>query len=235
MNTNMGNSKDIDYKSIGAGFQLAAMVMASSPNELDISLSDDSPTLKAQHELHSCHSTTYPTSSSEPEGEGPSEIAIRKAPFPTRTNHDQPLQDLTPLERYCCHIEPYEQLVMGRPGEYRSLRQLGEINNSLDAATKVLGETEPQASGSSNSSLTSSVRDANTILAVESDPMKLQAEQDLEQAKQLRMIAKRNRRIRAEGSPRQMKSVRVRKRSKSSNTSIEDPVRGDDVAWHGLP
>ncbi|KAI0456359.1 hypothetical protein F5B21DRAFT_468647 [Xylaria acuta] len=230
----MEGLKDIDYKGIGEGLS-TGFLRDSSPSGSTISLSEDwqmlSPHKETLWEPYSDTSTAKLVLGSEPDPrlcEGLSVSAIQRAQLATLTKEGHSQQRLTPLERYCCHVENYEQLVMGQISDHRSFTRLNELDNSLDAATKVLGGFAPQVSASSWSILSSPGGDTNMIPALELDNLILmrdspewQAVPQEEQAKHLHRIAKLRRRIKAEGSPRKMKSVRVRKRSKNSNMSNE--------------
>ncbi|TRX89678.1 hypothetical protein FHL15_009428 [Xylaria flabelliformis] len=176
-------------------------------------------------EPHSTASPANPTlgTESEPElCENLSAIATQRAQLAFSAD------EMTPLERYYCHVETYEQLVMGQIGDRQSFTRLNELDTSLDAATKLLGGITPQASTSSWSMLSSLCEDTNMTPALELDHLILlndspewQAVPQEEQAKHLHKIAKLRRRVKAEGNPRNMKSVRVRKRGKNNHVSNE--------------
>ncbi|KAI1735901.1 hypothetical protein F4680DRAFT_295573 [Xylaria scruposa] len=226
----MEGPSDIDYRGIGEGFA-TAFIRNSSPNGSTVSLDDDWQILPS-HKEKSCSTTTSkPTlgAKSEPElCEGPSVSTTQRTQlaFPANENYSQ--QRLTPLERYCCNLETYEQLVMGRIGDGQPFTRLNELDSSLDAATRLLGGTSPQTSTSSWSILSSSCGDANMTPALELDSLihmshlpEWQTVPQEEQGNHLRRIAKLRRRVKTEGNPRKLKSVRVRKRSKNSNVSNE--------------
>ncbi|RYC54731.1 hypothetical protein CHU98_g11478 [Xylaria longipes] len=182
-------------------------------------------------EPHSDTSTAKPTVGSELESESYeclSVASIQGTRLTPPTNNDYSQQSLTPLERYCCDVQPYEQLVMGQLEGRPFFLRLNELDNSLGAAAKLLGGFTAQVSASSWSIISSSGGDINMTPALEldnlilmSDSPEWQAVPQDEQAKHLHRIARLRRRIRAEGGPRKMKSVRVRKRSKNSNMSNE--------------
>ncbi|KAI1752642.1 hypothetical protein F4782DRAFT_499532 [Xylaria castorea] len=230
----MEGPSDIDYKGIGEGLS-TAFLSDSSPSGSTISLGDDwqvvPPHEEYLHEPLSNTSTVKPNLGAEPEPElceGLSASTTQGAQLALPTNEDYSRQSSIPLERYCSNVETYEQLVMGQIGNGQSLTRLSELDSSLDAATKLLDGVTPEASTSSWSILSSSDGDTNMIPTLELDNLILmsnspewQAVPQEEQAKHLHRIAKLRRRIKADGNPRKMKSVRVRKRSKNSNVSNE--------------
>ncbi|KAI0474671.1 hypothetical protein F4859DRAFT_75992 [Xylaria cf. heliscus] len=232
----MEGPRDIDYKGIGEGLS-TAFPRDSSPSEPTISLSDGWYGLSPHQEsLPVPYSNTWTANlalGSELESkscEGVSVSSIQGASLPPPTNEDPSQPSLTPLERYCCDVQTYEQLVVGKVGALRSLARLAELDNSLDVTTKLLGGFTSQMSASSWSILSSSGGETNMIPALELDKLirmrdspEWKAVPQDEQAKHLRKITKLRRRVKAEGSPRKMKSVRVRKRGKSSNGSNETP------------
>ncbi|KAI0439865.1 hypothetical protein F4803DRAFT_553647 [Xylaria telfairii] len=245
----MEGPSDIDYIGIGEGLS-AAFRRDSTPSESTIGLSDDwltpwdtfsffsyallisdrSP-YKETWEPYSDTSTAKPALDSELEPEpckGLSPSTIQRAQLVSATNKDYSPPSLTPLERYCYHVQAHEQLAVGQIENHWSFTRLNRLDHSLYAATKLLGGFTPQASASSWSIISSSAGDTNMLPALElenlirmRDSAEWQAVSQEEQAKHLHKIAKLRRRIKAEGSPRKMKSVRVRKRSKNSNVSNE--------------
>ncbi|KAI0549667.1 hypothetical protein F4679DRAFT_261556 [Xylaria curta] len=226
----MEGFSDIDYRGIGEGLS-TAFIRNSSPSGSTVSLDDDWQILPSHKEKPCSTTTSKPTSRAKSElelCEGPSVSATQRAQLAFLANESYPQRSLTPLERYCFHVETHEQLLMGRIGDRQSFMRLNELDNSLDAATRLLGGTSPQASTSSWSILSSSYGDTNMTPALElnslihmSDLPEWQAVPQEEKANHLRRIAKLRRRVKAEGNPRKLKSVRVRKRSKNSNSSNE--------------
>ncbi|KAI3334126.1 hypothetical protein F4824DRAFT_502530 [Ustulina deusta] len=228
----MEELKNIDYKGIGGGLPTACL-RDLSPSESTISLNGDwqipSPHQTPECEPHPDTSTTKSTLTIELEtqsSEG-SSATIHGASLVSSTNGQCLQLSLSPLERYCCHAEAYEQLVVGQITDRQSRTRLSELEDSLDAAARLLAGCTPQFSALSSSiPRSTSGGDPNMIPAFELDPLmmdapELKAAPREEQAKDLHKIAKLRRRLKAEGSGRVMKSVRVRKRSKTSNKSNE--------------
>ncbi|KAI1195026.1 hypothetical protein F5X97DRAFT_309372 [Nemania serpens] len=215
----MAELKDIEYKGIGAGLPIPChrdLWLAKSM----VSLSDDD----WQMLPHPDTETAKHAKIVEPHTE------LNEVPQASTIHGDINKQfsqgNLTPLERYCRHVQAHEQLAAGQIPDRKSLTGPNQIDNMLDNAAKLLSGLSPEISASSWSilSLTSS-EGQNMTPAPKLDRLLLLAADSSatpqEQAKRLHTIAKLKRRLGAEGSPRQMKPVRVRKRSKGSNESHE--------------
>ncbi|KAI0184210.1 hypothetical protein EV127DRAFT_444815 [Xylaria flabelliformis] len=224
----MEGPSDIDYRGIGEGLT-TALLRNSSPSGSTVSLDDDWQIIPSHKENpcepHSTASAANLTLGTESEPELCEELSV----FATQRAQLAFLADeMTPLERYCCHAETHEQLVVGQIGDRQSFTRLNELDSSLDAAARLLDGITPQASTSSWSNLSSLCEDTNIAPALELDHLVLlnnspewQAVPQEEQAKHLHRIAKLRRRVKAEGNPRKMKSVRVRKRGKNNHVSNE--------------
>ncbi|KAI0861160.1 hypothetical protein F4860DRAFT_477038 [Xylaria cubensis] len=220
----MEGPSDIDYRGIGEGLT-TDLLRNSSPSGSTVSLDDDWQIIPSHKENpcepHSTASAANPTLGTESEPDLCEELSV----FATqRAQLAFSADEMTPIERYCCHAETHEQLVMGQIGDHQSFTRLNELDSSLDAATRLLDGISPQASTSS----WSLCEDTNMTPALELDQLILlndspewQAVPQEEKAKHLHRIAKLRRRVKAEGNPRKMKSVRVRKRGKNNNVSNE--------------
>ncbi|KAJ3565756.1 hypothetical protein NPX13_g7380 [Xylaria arbuscula] len=132
-----------------------------------------------------------------------------------------------PLERYCYHLEPHEQLALGQITDRGSPTQLIELDKSLYATARVLpGCTSRSSAPSPSSSSSPGSEEDDVPYTFETDPLfkdstEPQAALLEEQAKHLHKIAKLRRRLRAEGKGRMKKPARVRKRIRLSEKSTE--------------
>ncbi|GAW11625.1 hypothetical protein ANO14919_009720 [Xylariales sp. No.14919] len=218
----MDELKNIDYRGIGEGLSIACR-RDLSPSESTISLDDDwwSSHRHLRREARSSASTTIDAELGTKSNEGPS-VTIHGAQ-PVSVAHERYLQLIsTPLERYCYHVQAHEQFAVGQITDRQSLIRLNELNNSLDATAElVMGVTSQISTSSSISSSTSDGDPDEPEALPMMDSPEFRAAPQEEQAKYLRRIAKLRRRLKVEGGPRAMKSVRVRKRSRTSNKSNE--------------
>lgn len=187
----MEGPSDIDYKGIGEGLS-AAFRRDSTPSESTISLSDDwltlwdtfsflpyallisdrSPDEEISWQPSSDTSTAKPARDSELEPKpckGLSLSTIQRAQLVSPTNEDYSPQSLTPLERYCYHVQAHEQLVVGQIEDHPSFTRLNKLDNSLYAATKLLGGFTSRVSVSSWSIISSSAGDTKMLPALELD------------------------------------------------------------------
>lgn len=57
--------------------------------------------------------------------------------------------NLTPLERYCCHVQAHEQLAVGQMPNRKSLTGPNQLGNVMDNAAKLLDGLSPGTSRSS--------------------------------------------------------------------------------------
>ncbi|KAI1128663.1 hypothetical protein F5Y10DRAFT_239968 [Nemania abortiva] len=221
----MSEPENIDYKGIGDGLSITLRDDVSS-NESTIDLNEDWQIVPPHGESDASESTTKPTIGIEPE----IKLNADSSAFPAKEaqirDDRYSLQNLTPLERYCYHVQTHEQLVVGQISNPRSLTQPSELDDSLIKATRLLGGSPPKPSASSWSILSSGLDGGPNMAELDHPPPVMdlcewQSMPQEEQAEFLRRVAKLRRRLKTEGSPRQMRPVRVRKRSKGSNRSNE--------------
>ncbi|KAH9894486.1 hypothetical protein F4778DRAFT_277294 [Xylariomycetidae sp. FL2044] len=138
----------------------------------------------------------------------------------------------SPLERYCREVQAHEQIALGIASDnIRGGRASASRFDPLRAGSSDDGKTEAvgshlslTSSSTGQSTGTAPLRDPtvelNDIRALAESPnwSTLPAE---EQAGYLHRMSRLKRRIRSEGSPRQSKAVRVRKRSKIGGGLVE--------------
>ncbi|KAI1119293.1 hypothetical protein F5Y14DRAFT_128686 [Nemania sp. NC0429] len=223
----MDELKKVDYNGIGAGLPIPCC-RGSWVTESTVSLSaDDDWQMLLLHEIQRCdpHSDTETARHAkiiEPQTE------FNKVPSASSMSGDLTQGNLSPLERYCCHFQAHELLALGLIPDRKSRIGPNQLNKTLENAAKLLGGLPPDFSASSWSILSSNPGESqNMIPPPKLDDVILTTDSagsqttPQEQAKNLHTIAKMKRRLRAESSPRQMKPVRVRKRSKGSNQSQE--------------
>ncbi|KAI0872611.1 hypothetical protein GGS24DRAFT_428689 [Hypoxylon argillaceum] len=227
----MGELNDIDYKGIGEGLFTVFHedVLSSDPT---INLNDDWDIVSSHREPQPDNLTTELAVNTELEIEpklDTSASPTRGAQIVNSLNDGYLQQNLTPLERYCYHVQTHEQVAMGQISCRQSLTQPNELNESLKTAARLLSGFTPQFSASSWSVLSSTSSASPKMvptaelnhLVLMMDSSEWQFMLPEEQAECLRRIAKLRRRLKTEGGVRKMKSVRVRKRSKESNKSNE--------------
>ncbi|KAI0096124.1 hypothetical protein GGR51DRAFT_568824 [Nemania sp. FL0031] len=224
----MNEAENIDYKGIGEGLS-TAFREDISPSESTISLNGGWHIVNPHQESVPSESTTRPSMDNDQEIKPNADSfasSLKAVPASTSRNGKYTLQNLTPLERYCHCVETHEQLAMGQISDRGSLTQPKELDDSLNTAARLFGGSSRRFSGSSWSILSSASGEEPNTAELDYTPPAIgspewQSMGEREQADCLRQIAKLRRRRKTEGSPRQMKPVRVRKRSKQSNESNE--------------
>lgn len=164
----MAELKDIEYKGIGAGLPIPChrdLWLAKSM----VSLSDDDWQMLFDALYSPFHYALLTSNRPHPDTETAKHAKIvephtelNEVPQASTIHGDINKQfsqgNLTPLERYCRHVQAHEQLAAGQIPDRKSLTGPNQIDNMLDNAAKLLSGLSPEISASSWSilSLTSS-------------------------------------------------------------------------------
>ncbi|KAI1279283.1 hypothetical protein F5Y07DRAFT_39009 [Xylaria sp. FL0933] len=225
----MEGIKNIDYRGIGEGLSITHQ-QSLSPSEPVMSKTDDWQALSLRQtppsEPYSDISTTesavdvkLQTKSSE----GSSTTTTQETSLASSIRQQYFLQTLSPLERYCCHVQAHEQRAVGQITDRQSLIRLIELDDMLCATARILPGCAPQLPALSSSiPNTTSGQGPNIMPTIDSlmkDSVEFHAASQEEQAERLRKIDKLRRRLKIEGGGRVRKSARVRKRSKAGDAS----------------
>ncbi|KAI0810127.1 hypothetical protein GGR55DRAFT_126035 [Xylaria sp. FL0064] len=220
----MEGIKNIDYRGIGEGLSITYQ-QGLSPGEPMMSMADDWQALSLRQtplcEPYSDISTTESAVDVDLQtksGEGSSTTTTQETSLAASIRQQYFLQTLSPLERYCCHVQAHEQRAVGQITDRQALTRLLALDDMLCATARILPGCAPQLSA-----LSSSI--PPTIDSLMKDSVEFHAASQEEQAERLRKIDKLRRRLKIEGVGRVRKSARVRKRSKAGDNSNETDHR----------